>query len=43
VTPLPGAGAGVAVARGLLTVQAFGSHGLSAIPDILDLVRTLLP
>jgi len=43
VTPLPGAGAGVAVARGLLTVQAFGSHGLSAIPDILDIVRTLLP
>jgi len=45
VTPLPGAGrgAGVAIHGGLLTVQAFGSHGLSAIPDILDLVRTLLP
>jgi len=42
VTPTSGAVAGVAVARGLLTVQAFGSHGLSAIPDLLDIVRTLL-
>jgi len=45
VTPLHGASraTGIAVARGLITVHAMGSQGLSAIPDLLDTLQVLLP